>query len=169
MQSSSCPRSRQAAAAAAFVVLATAADDACERVNAAKQKQKRTSWVRPLLRDRNPFDEFNFINDLHRFQDAASFQKCTRLTSSDFEELLRKVGPYISKENTHFRLSIPAEHKLFITLKFLATGESYTSLEMLFRVSKQCISKFVPVVCDAISHCLQDQLKVKKFQFNLAK
>ena len=44
-----------------------------------------------------------------------------------FDELLEKVKPYISKENTMMRDSITAHDKLCVTLRFLACGESYTA------------------------------------------
>ena len=40
--------------------------------------------------------------------------------------------------------------KLAITLRHLATGESYQSLSFQFRVGKSTICKFVPQVCEAI-------------------
>ena len=42
------------------------------------------------------------------------------------------------------------EEKLAITLRFLATGESYKSLWYRFRISDSAISLFAKPVCDAI-------------------
>ena len=44
------------------------------------------------------------------------------------------------------RKPIPAEEKLAVTLRFLATGESYQILSFLFRIDWSTISKFVPLV-----------------------
>ena len=41
------------------------------------------------------------------------------------KELLEKLTPFISKKTTHLRLPISPEEKLALTLRFLATGESY--------------------------------------------
>ncbi|XP_045762735.1 uncharacterized protein LOC123865626 [Maniola jurtina] len=62
--------------------------------------------------------------------------------------------------NTLFRDSISVTERLAITLRFLATGDSYTSLQYLFRVSKQSISRIVPEVCDALCDALKDWVKV---------
>ena len=73
------------------------------------------------------------------------------------------VEPKIEKQNTRFREAIPAEVKLAITLRYLATGDSFTSLMYLFKVSKQFISSVLPGVLKAIIEGLQDYVKVKTF------
>ena len=55
------------------------------------------------------------------------------------------------------RLPISAEEKLAITLRFLATGESYESLIYQFRVHRRTIGKFVPEVCKVIFNCLKSE------------
>nr|CAI5858980.1 unnamed protein product [Callosobruchus analis] len=52
--------------------------------------------------------------------------------------------------------------RLAITLRFLATGDSYKSLMYLFQVSYLTISLIVPEVCEAISSVLKDYIKVPK-------
>ena len=54
------------------------------------------------------------------------------------------------------RIPISAEEKLAITLRFLATGESYASLMYQFRIHRITIARFIPVVCEAIYECLKD-------------
>lgn len=59
------------------------------------------------------------------------------------------------------RECIPAKDKLIITLRYLATGESFTSLQYNYRVSLTAISNFIPIVCIAIFEELKaDYLKV---------
>jgi hypothetical protein len=55
---------------------------------------------------------------------------------SDFEELLEMVGGKISKRDTMFRETSPASIRLAVTLRFLASKESFTSLMYIFRISK---------------------------------
>jgi hypothetical protein len=54
------------------------------------------------------------------------------------------------------RKAIPAETKLDINLRFLASGESYASLQYLFTVPKNSIGKFIPQVLDAIYCALEE-------------
>jgi hypothetical protein len=64
--------------------------------------------------------------------------------------ILLRIGPEISKQTTRFRKPISAQERLVVTLRFLVTGESYSSLMYQFRISEATISSFVPEVCDAI-------------------
>lgn len=75
------------------------------------------------------------------------YRNCFRLTSSTvFEKLLRKIGPQITKKNPTFRQTIPPHERLAVTLRFLATGDSYHSLMYSFKISKQVISRTVSEV-----------------------
>lgn len=58
------------------------------------------------------------------------------------------------------REAIPPRNKLEIVLRYLATGDSFASLEALYRVPKPTISKFLPEVLRAISEGLQNFLQV---------
>ena len=48
--------------------------------------------------------------------------------------------------------------KLAVTLRHLATGDSYTTLQYAFRVASLTINKFVPEVCDTITRAYRDQV-----------
>ena len=60
----------------------------------------------------------------------------------------------IEKKETYMRKPIPAEERLAITLRFLATGESYESLMFQFRVHRTTIAKIIREVCKAIYEVL---------------
>ena len=64
------------------------------------------------------------------------------------------VEPLIKKKKTRMRQPIPAEERLAITLRFLATGETYDSLMYQFRVHRTTIAKIVLEVCQAIYQVL---------------
>lgn len=72
-----------------------------------------------------------------------------RLDRNVFHEVLQRVAPRIAM-NDRYRQPLDPGMKLVITLRHLATGDSYRSLEYNFRVSVSAICKFVPKVCKAI-------------------
>ena len=79
-----------------------------------------------------------------------------------FYELLAKIEPYICKQNTSFRDSIPPGARVEATLRFLADGVSYTSLQYSTRISKQSLGQIIPETCEAIYNVLkEDYLKVR--------
>lgn len=85
------------------------------------------------------------------------------MTESQFEELLELVTPFIQRENTLMRDALPARVKLQTVLRHLATGDSFGSLEYLYRVPRCTISTFFQEVCDAIWTALEDFIKVILF------
>jgi hypothetical protein len=66
--------------------------------------------------------------------------------------------------DTQFREANTVREWMVITLRFLATGDSYTSLQYLLRVSKQStlISRIVPEICNAITEALKECIKVSQ-------
>ncbi|KAK5648168.1 hypothetical protein RI129_003060 [Pyrocoelia pectoralis] len=110
--------------------------------------------------DRN-VGSLNLANDLSACRDLDFYKNFLRMDETTFNILLKKIEHRIQKNHTNMRESIPAIHKLIITLRYLATGESYRSLMYNFRVSESTISLFVPIVCQAIYEELKDNyLKV---------
>jgi hypothetical protein len=80
---------------------------------------------------------------------------------ADFEILINLVGPKIVKMSARFRAAIPLPERLAVTLRFWATGNSYTRLQYLFQIYKQTISQIVPKVCQAIVEALMENIQVK--------
>ena len=62
-------------------------------------------------------------------EDVASFKNFMRVDPALFSELLEKVGPLIEKEDTFWRKALEPGLKLAITLRYIATGNSYMSLQ----------------------------------------
>jgi predicted DNA-binding protein len=68
----------------------------------------------------------------------------------------------ISKKGTAFRKTISVQESLALTLRFLASGDSYVSLQHLFKISKQAISCIVPEVCEAHVEKLKDYILIRQ-------
>ena len=76
----------------------------------------------------------NFFMELAS-EDCREFSNFCRMSPSDFEILFEKIKPMIEKEQTRLRMEIPGKIRLALTLRYLATGDSYRSLHYLFKVS----------------------------------
>ena len=135
---------------AAFVVL--------KNVRKKRENYRRSMWVKDYLKSRNS----RIMRDLE-FNEDVLFMNFTRMSKTNFYTLLGIVKPMITKQNTHFRESVPAEMKLAITLRYLATGDSFMSLMYLFKLSKQFISSMLPGALKAIIASLQDFVCQVKF------
>lgn len=125
-----------------------------------ERNRKKRVWVREWIQRRNTRGASALLLSELAVEDTKEYMSLLRLTPENFQSLLKLVSPKISKINTQMRDSLSAKLKLEITLSFLATGNSFRSLQHMFRVSKAAISKFIPKVCDAISESLQEYIKV---------
>uniref|UniRef100_A0A182SRB8 DUF8040 domain-containing protein n=1 Tax=Anopheles maculatus TaxID=74869 RepID=A0A182SRB8_9DIPT len=85
--------------------------------------------------------------------------KFLRMTEEDFEHILAKISNKICKQDTFMRKAVTARERLIITLRFLATGESFQSLQFLFRVTNSTIRRIVPEVCSALIEEFADYVK----------
>ena len=124
-----------------------------------KHKAKRRWWITELYRRRNE-EGHNILNELKVELSTGQFNNFVRMSSEDFEVLIQMIGPKVMKKDTRFRNAIPVSLRLAITLRFLATGDSYTSLQYVFKVSRQAISTIVMEVCPALIEGLRSHVKV---------
>ena len=112
--------------------------------------RKRRFWVRPWIARRRRFGNYeNLLEELER-ESHADFTNYMRMEPAMFHELLERLTPRLSKQDTKFRRALHPGLKLAITLRFLATGDSYHSLSYAFRVPHNTISKLVREVCGAM-------------------
>lgn len=58
------------------------------------------------------------------------------------------------------RAALPAKLKLEVALRYLATGDSYKTLQYMYRVGRSSISEFIPEVFQAIFEALQEYIEV---------
>lgn len=124
------------------------------------EDSKKRLWVRKWISRRNMRGASALLLNELRTEDPQEYRLCLRLTPDAFDRLLKLILPVIQRSDTLMREAIPARIKLEITLNFLATGNSYRSLQHMFRVPKCTISGFLPNVCDAIFNSLKDFIKV---------
>ena len=89
--------------------------------------------------------------------DEEEFRRYLWINTEAYTELIEKVRPVITKKTTFMRKPISAEEKLAVTLRFLATGETSSSLMYQYRIHRTTISKYIPEVCNAIYDALSPE------------
>ena len=110
------------------------------------RRAPRSVWVRPWLLRRPLFGHYDhLLQELNR-EDVREYKNFIRVSPELFMEIPHRVWPRIQKFQTNWRPPL----KIAITLKYLATGNSYKSLQYGFRVAANTISLFIPETCEAI-------------------
>jgi len=71
-----------------------------------------------------------------------------------FDHILSLASPLITKQSTSFREAISAGERLALTLRYLASMESQTSLSFSYRMGKSTVSIIQKETCDAIYQVL---------------
>ena len=61
-------------------------------------------------------------------EDGTHYKNFVRMLQAMFQELLAKVVPRITKQDTFWRKALEPGLRIAITLRYLATGNSYKSL-----------------------------------------
>ncbi|XP_066983806.1 uncharacterized protein [Macrobrachium rosenbergii] len=85
------------------------------------------------------------------------YRNFTQIDRDLFNEIVERATPYIQKKVTFWRKPIEPGVRVVITLRFLVTGDSYKSLQYLFRVAHNTISHIVPETCRAIVAVFGDE------------
>lgn len=132
-----------------------------------KTKKKKRIWVRDWIAKREKYGASSTLLKELKDEDTAAYRILLRMDVVQFDNLLQMVYELIKKEDTQMRMAIPPKTKLEVTLRYLATGDSFKSLEYLFRVPECTISLFIPEVLTAISQVLEPFIKVQLYKYNI--
>ena len=114
------------------------------------RRRQREFWVKPWISRRPQLGDYeNLMAELER-ESRGDFVAYLRMEPAMFHELVQRLTPRLTKKNTKWRRALEPGLKVAVTLRFLATGNSYHSLAFSFRVAHNTISRFVHEVCQAI-------------------
>ena len=137
-------RLRKRKAVATLVILELTEDDderGCKR-------GKTREWMK--RREEQGYVE-NIVRELS-VEDTAAYREMMRMSHEEFLHILRSTEKDIVPNQIlggHNVISPKA--RLTVTIRFLATGETYRSLSYQFRMSRSAISYIVKEVCDAVN------------------
>lgn len=128
-------------------------------------KRKKRIWIRKWIDRRLARGASDHLFQELALENPIAYRKILRISCEKFEELSKKIDPIIKNEDTLMRLAIPSRTKLEITLRYLATRDSYQSLELLLRVAACTIYQFLLEILEAIKKVLWEYLKVNLIKF----
>ncbi|XP_044133206.1 uncharacterized protein LOC122925927 [Bufo gargarizans] len=119
------------------------------------ERRRRRHWIHPIVAQRIQKGQFHTLyNDLR--QDPFKFHNFCRMSMESFDHLLTSLHPDLNFRDTSMRRSISAEQRLIVTLRFLATGNSFASLHFEFLLGISTISGIVCHTCKVIWQRLRD-------------
>ena len=116
-----------------------------------KKRKGKRGKTRSWIRRRGQKGYFNNIVQELMIEDTPSYREMMQMTHEDFVKILELIEPDITRcQVTGGHKVISAAERLTLTIRFLATGETYRSLSFQFCISKSAISYIVNEVCQAI-------------------
>jgi len=125
-----------------------------------KEQEKRAPVVaKATVHSREVYRGSSLLADWNLQSVNVLYKNFTRMSPSEFEFLINLIGEIISKKDTAFRKDISVQKRLALTLRFLTSGNSYVSLQYLFKISKQAISCIVSEVREALVEKLKDYIQ----------
>lgn len=115
----------------------------------AKNKYKKRFWVRKIFTERKQKGEYHLLVQELRLHDQEYFFKYFRMTPSKFEVLLRMVAPFITKSSFKREAICPSE-RLAVTLRYLVTGDSQTTIALSYRIGITTVGKIINETTEVI-------------------
>lgn len=142
--------------------------DIVQKIDKIKKKRKKKCWVKPWIarRELPGRGTLSLLHNELAEEDPERYKNFLRMNEETFNKLLAMLHSSITKKDTNMRQAVSSRDRLAITLRFLATGETYASLSTSLRVPACTISLIVPQVCKAIYDVLKEEyLKVCPYIF----
>ncbi|KAM3924778.1 uncharacterized protein RB166_008129 [Leptodactylus fuscus] len=116
--------------------------------------KKRRYWVHTINELRPSRGVFGQLYH-ELLLDSQKYFNFLRMPPEAFDVLMEHLGTHLEHQDTIMRKALSPTERLVITLRFLATGESFASLHLQFRVGISTISGVVRSTCHLIWQHLQ--------------
>ncbi|XP_069621426.1 uncharacterized protein [Ranitomeya imitator] len=125
-----------------------------QRLRILRQRRKRRLWIHPITAQRMTRGVYSTLY-MELRENPQKFFNYVRMRAENFEFLLGYVEDCIRRRDTQMRFSISPAERLMVTIRFLATGESFSSLHFQYRLGISTISGIIRDTCRALWECLQ--------------
>ncbi|XP_074041484.1 uncharacterized protein [Leptinotarsa decemlineata] len=148
------------------VLLLAAANEEEQRELLHQRNRRKNQWVHEINQTRLQEGEFHTLYKQLRM-DEKRFYIYFRMNFECFDEILARIENDIRKQHSKFREPIEPAERLAVTLRFLATGDSYKTIGHSFRMGFSTVSKIVEEVCCAIFYETTTNLYARTHYRNL--
>ncbi len=139
-------------------------------VFATKRRVKRKYWMKNWLEKRDKYSHINLLKDIS-YTELDDYKNYLRMSEESFNKLLRMVEPYLIREDTVMRKSLPVYDRLVLTLRYLATGRNFEDLKFSAVMSPRSISSAVFIIFKKFSlffHKLRHKIICQKLEWSVA-
>ena len=114
-----------------------------------RRLRRRRFWVHPILQSRFHLGAFEQLYpDLRA--NPEKFLNYFRLTTDEFDDVLQKIETEIYHQDTNFRRAVTPTERLSVTLRYLASGNSFTSVAYEYRLGISTVHEVVLETCSAL-------------------
>nr|XP_014278491.1 uncharacterized protein LOC106682256 [Halyomorpha halys] len=114
-----------------------------------KKRDRRNCWVKEINKHREELGEFHLLfNNL--IEDGQKFFEYFQMSYERYCKLHQLIAPEITKQFTTFRRPVSTEERLAVCLRFLATGVSFRTLALSYRLGRSTVSCIIYDVCKAL-------------------
>ncbi|XP_052744678.1 uncharacterized protein LOC128199398 isoform X3 [Bicyclus anynana] len=115
-----------------------------------RKKKGSKVWIHPILEKREEYGAFHTLVKNQLREDEDKFYNYFRMQKTTFDNLLQKLSQELKHQDTFMRESISPAERLAVTLRYLATGDTFTDLYYSYRIGLKTISCIVREVCHYI-------------------
>ena len=115
-------------------------------------------WVRQWILRRPEHGLYDKLMVELRNEDPRAFQHFMRMPPAMFDEVVQRLTPRLTKQDTNYRAGLEPGLKVAITLRHLASGNTYKNTQYVWRVPHNTISVVVREVVKAIIEECTDEL-----------
>ncbi|CAH1978729.1 unnamed protein product [Acanthoscelides obtectus] len=119
-------------------------------------KKVRQHWVHPLLTVRYLEGSFYTLFEKLR-KDNSKFFNYFRMSIDTFDFIVERLLNSIKHQNTPMRACIPPKEMVAVTIRYLASGATFTDMHYYYRIGISTISKTVRLVCNSLWNLLKDE------------
>ena len=107
------------------------------------RNRERIIWTRSWIRRREERGVYHQLIRELALEDEPAFARYFRMEKNKFDDLVGRIAVHIERQPTIMRTPISPGERLAVTLRYLATGETFSSLESQFRISRTAISEII--------------------------